>query len=78
VDPIYRPKKKFTYTSRFHTRNRELVDETGGEVVVPRHEWKITNVMLVEWRDDVALKVAIGHIISTAFEWKPERMVYLG
>jgi hypothetical protein len=82
VDLIYQPKKsiskKFTYTSHSHTHNREVTKETSKEVVLPSYNWRATNVMLVEWRDDVAFRVAVGRVISTAFEWKPERMVYLG
>jgi hypothetical protein len=82
VDLIYQPKKsiskKFTYTGCFHTHNRKVTEETSKEAVLPSYNWRVTNVMLVEWRDDVAFRVAVGCIISTVLEWKPERMLYLG
>jgi len=84
VDLKYQPKKstlkkKFTYIGCSHTRNRgEVIKDTSEEVVLPQRDWSVTDVMLVEWRDDVAFRVAVGHVISTAFDWKPERIVHLG
>ncbi|KAN0108597.1 HET domain containing protein [Hyaloscypha variabilis] len=41
--------------------------------------WTVTNVMLVEWEGDVAFRVAVGQVISTAWEsGRRERLVYLG
>jgi hypothetical protein len=41
-------------------------------------KWTVKNVMLVEWRDDVALRVAVGQVISTAWNENDKRSVYLG
>ncbi len=83
VDEIYQPKKltpwkKVTYTGRSYTRNGEAIGEICGGVVLPEENWRVTDVMLVEWKDDIALRIAVGHVISTAFEWRPNRIVYLG
>lgn len=52
--------------------------EVCGGVTLPEEKWEVTDVMLVEWKDNVALRVAVGHVVSTAFEWRPDRIVYLG
>ena len=41
-------------------------------------EWTVVNVMLVEWKGDVAFRVAVGQVIETAWAKGKERLVYLG
>lgn len=48
------------------------------EMPLPIARWRVINVMLVEWKDDVAFRVAIGQVISTAWRSGGERLVYLG
>jgi hypothetical protein len=51
---------------------------TTEEVADSVHNWKVINVMLVEWKNDVAFRVAVGQVISTAWKWRRKRLVYLG
>jgi len=44
----------------------------------PAYNWKVINVMLVEWKGDVAFRVAVGQVIDTAWETKVMRKVFLG
>jgi hypothetical protein len=40
--------------------------------------WRVTNVMLVVWSGDVAFRVAVGQVISTAWDEKTRKLVFLG
>jgi hypothetical protein len=51
---------------------------TDQEMADPVHNWKVINVMLVEWKNDVAFRVAVGQVISTAWRSREQRLVYLG
>jgi hypothetical protein len=42
----------------------------------PTRDWKVINVMLVQRKDDVAFRVAVGQVISTAWESARQRLVY--
>jgi hypothetical protein len=44
----------------------------------PASSWKVINVMLVDWKGDVAFRVAVGQIISAAWNEKTMRLIYLG
>ena len=48
----------------------------GGDQLVTK--WKVRNVMLVRWVGEVALRVAVGQIISTAWSEQDKRLIYLG
>lgn len=52
-----------------HLREYEISDPAS---------WYVRNVMLVEWDGDVALRVATGQIIKSAWGNREKRWVYLG
>lgn len=49
-----------------------------GPVYRKPFDWKVENVMLVEWKGSIAFRVAVGQVISTAREEGRRQMVYLG
>ncbi len=54
--------------------------DTNGEVSInrPASSWKVMNIMPVDWTDDVAFRVAVGQIISTAWKEETLSLIYLG
>jgi hypothetical protein len=53
-------------------------DGNGGSKNLPATNWKAINVMLVDWKGDVAFRVAVGQVISTAWNEEATKLVYLG
>jgi hypothetical protein len=49
-----------------------------GPVYRKSFDWKVENVMLVEWKGGIAFRVAVGQVISTARKEGRRQMVYLG
>jgi hypothetical protein len=56
----------------------QSTDSEGSSSNKPIGDWKVINVMLVEWMGDVAFRVDVGQVISTAWDDKLTRSVYLG
>ncbi|KUJ19722.1 HET-domain-containing protein [Mollisia scopiformis] len=78
VDKKYIPKRKITQAAKVDPVSGTSYLQPDKEVDRSAGDWKVINVMLVEWKDDVAFRVAIGQIISTAWGTLGEQLVYLG
>jgi hypothetical protein len=53
-------------------------DGKGNSSKNPASSWKVINVMLVVWKGDVAFRVAVGQVISKAWDEKATKLIYLG
>jgi hypothetical protein len=53
----------------------EMVNKERNKSVI---DWKVVNVMLVEWKGDVAFRVAVGQVVEPAWPKKEWREVFLG
>lgn len=78
VDDSYIPKRKVSPPTVIDPKSGISYPVPEREEDVSPRDWRVVNVMLVEWKDDVAFRVAIGQIISTAWATKGEEWVYLG
>jgi hypothetical protein len=56
----------------------QVSDGDSGFSNAPVNSWKVMNVMLVEWQGDVAFRVAVGQVISKAWNEDTRRLIYLG
>jgi hypothetical protein len=56
----------------------KVSDGNGGTRNLLVTSWKAINVMLVDWKGDVAFRVAVGQVISTAWNEETTKLVYLG
>lgn len=56
----------------------KYIDGNGGSKNSPATNWRAINVMLVDWKGDVAFRVAVGQVISTAWNEETTKLVYLG